>query len=281
MFVLGAQLDAMCIIEASSINACERNGSFRLNSNVSFDGAKVAPAWVTSAEINLFDQTIQEAKAGVLRPSWFYVPASNRRIWAWIASQACDGGPDTKIWGDRGCGSVYYSGRLTGLAMLGFHPLGTESGTWLTQILGEILNPDGNAYFRNPVCAGTGLYTRLTKINDSIPWDPRFESRDDQDWAWPLDPRVPGYHTDNDLIANGVQLTCNNSHYISCHDLPDYSCDPGPPLIHSACPATNSGHVGVDNCLITYTAQKHSGSQVVTHISFVWLLSVFISSFFL
>jgi len=76
---------------------------------------------------------------------------------------------DSKHREDEGCGLVNDGGWLTGYGSLGFHSLGNRTGTWLTQIFGQIENPDKNPYVWNPACVGAGLYMDVTYADDTAP----------------------------------------------------------------------------------------------------------------
>jgi hypothetical protein len=52
-----------------------------------------------------------------------------------------------------------------------------------------------------------------------MPCDPRFETLESQQEFLPYNPRLPGYRTDKDLIANGVVLTSDSPRYSPCYDL--------------------------------------------------------------
>lgn len=162
---------------------------------------------------------------------------------------------------------------MTGYASLGFHPLGTENGTWLTQILAEISYVGGVVDY---VCTWTGLYMQLTKINDTTPRDSRFESINVNPNYGPVSgPGVPSFRTDNDLIAHGVVLNCtawalseggcqnfSEPRYSGDRNPENYTCYPQLLVNHFDCPATNSGYVGLDNCTraIVWSGSTGSGT---------------------
>ncbi|KAH8888000.1 hypothetical protein GQ53DRAFT_826572 [Thozetella sp. PMI_491] len=285
-WAIGAELGAMCIIEISGRNACDRNTSLRFTPEVSFDNPPT-PSWVTDAETRLFEQTIGEAQAGRLHPFdseiWrnYTSPDSWQDIlYAWLPTEACDGENNTKMWNDRGCGSINNGGWMTGLGMLGFHPLGTENGTWLTQILGEVLNPGD---LREAVCAGTGLYINLTKINDSRPLDSRFQAfNEDPAYAdalgIDLGPFVGSYRTDGDLIAHGIDLNCTIYGWDRGGICDIQQGDPfcKPRVTHYDCPATNSGHLSFENCSLSYMPPR-SGAQAVQQQLGLCILAAFMS----
>jgi hypothetical protein len=281
--------DYTCICEKYNINGCSRTYSCRLNQSISF-GSPPVPTWVTDKETTLFAETIEQAKNGSLRP-----PIFDLGRLTWEARLACDddvGGRKRWHLSNIGCNvpavntTVVGTSRLTGWASLGFHPLGTAGGTWLTQILGQVNNPDGDPSFLNARCANTGLFINLTYINATEPYDPRFSPNGF--WGTLLRSRtypvgsdgVPSYRTDRDMIANGVNLNC------SSYDQTGLVCKSPqclePPLVsHYACPATNSGYVGSLNCSRTYSESSASSRSSRHELIMGVLSAVAISGAFL
>jgi hypothetical protein len=93
---------------------------------------------------------------------------------------------------------------------------------------------------------------------------------------------VVDYRTNQDLIANGVDLNCSGApQYIN----PGQYINLPPPVQHYDCPATNSGHVMADsNCTVSVNQVNKSGSGKSCHwigkmmdvIVFLSLLTVMI-----
>lgn len=268
--------DFSCICEKQNLNACAKTYSCRLNSTLDLSAAE-APTWVTSTEESLFRNTINDAKNSLLRPQFF---ALGRMTWeAKLACSDDDGqlqwypGVDQCQYGTRtnatGTNSTTERRMYHGWASLGFHPLGREPGTWLTQILGEIEDPDdSDKALLRATCANTGLYVSVSYINASEPYDPRFTSAGR--WgvlyagshAYPVGSQgVPSYRTDNDLIENGVSLDCvgYDTTGTVCKQP---SCTEPANLTHYQCPAGLNGFpVGSANCSRTYMVNSLAESS--------------------
>ena len=254
--------DFSCVCETYNLNACSRAYSCRLNSSISFDDHPV-PSWVTGKEEALFAATISQATSGVLRPSIFQYGRLT-----WESKVACDlSGQVSWAQSAQECqleaGKTGNASRYHGWATVGFHPLGQAPGTWLTQILGEVNNTNGDPNFTNATCASSGLYVNLTYVNDTEPYDPRFSPRG----FWGFLDRfhtyatgqdgVPSYKTDRDLISHGVDVNCTgyDQSGLPCNEP---SCTEPPLLAHYDCPATNSGSVGAQNCWRSYSRDNAS-----------------------
>lgn len=270
--------DFSCVCETANRNGCSRSYSCRLNSTIDFYHNEV-PDWVTDVEETLFINTIDDAVSGLLSPPFFSLGRMT-----WEASMACDDEDGQLRWyptlsscratttttnittGDR-----QTRRRLHGWANLGFHPLGNQPGTWLTQILGEIEDPDGeeDSHLVSARCADTGLYTSIDYINDTQPYDPRFSPMGDwgmlylysKDRVYPVGPAgVPSYKTDGDLIKNGVDLNCTG-YDTTGRVCEQPSCSEAANVSHYACAVGQTGNVGAGNCSRTYKEQKSSGAK--------------------
>ncbi|KAK1769681.1 hypothetical protein QBC33DRAFT_331566 [Phialemonium atrogriseum] len=264
IFLLAASAlpDYSCVCEKANINACSRSYSCRLNSSISFDSPPI-PEWVTDKEKALFADTITQAKNGSLRP-----PVFDLGQLTWQSKLACDYNNGKKWYQTtNGCQSSNKTGKPSrhhGWASLGFHPLGTASGTWLTQILGEIDNPDGDERFMNASCASTGLFINLTYINATPPYDPRFSPAASWGFLYRSNTYamgsdgVPSYRTDQDLIANGVDINCTGFGQTGQPCESPHCLEP-PNFAHYDCPATNSGSVGSGNCWRSYQQDSSVG----------------------
>jgi hypothetical protein len=265
--------DFSCICEKQNLNACWKTYSCRLNSTLDLNATE-APAWVTSTVQSLFLNTINDAKNGQLRPPFFSLGRMT-----WEARLACGsedgqlqwyGGVDECQSGatanKTGTNSTTRIRRHHGWASLGFHPLGTNAGTWLTQILGEIEDPDkSDGKLMEATCASTGLYVSVSYINASQPYDPRFTPAGQ--WGvlyagshvYPVGNQVPSYRTDNDLIDNGVYLDCTgyDTTGITCKQP---TCFEPANLTHYQCPVgVNGSQVGAANCSRTYSVSSSAG----------------------
>lgn len=268
--------DFSCICEKQNLNACAKTYSCRLNSTLDLSATE-APTWVTTTEQSLFLNTVDDAKDGQLRPPFFFLGRMT-----WEAKLACSDGDGELQWypgvdqcqygtktSATGTNSTTERRVYHGWASLGFHPLGTEPGTWLTQILGEIKDPDdSDRALMQATCANTGLYVSVSYINASQPYDPRFTSAGR--WGvlyagshvYPVGSQgVPSYRTDNDLIDNGVSLDCTG--YDTTGTLcKQPNCLEPANLTQYQCPAgVNEFPVGAANCSRTYTADSLAESE--------------------
>lgn len=254
--------DFSCICEKQNQNACARTYSCRLNNTINFNSDK-PPSWVTAAEEGLFNNTINDALNGELRPPFFTLGRMT-----WEATIACDDEDGQLRWHHhinecRFGTNATEKRRMHGWANLGFHPLGTQKGTWLTQILGEIadINGTSDTQLTQGSCSNTGLFVHLSYINASEPYDPRFSPAGDWgvlyngEHVYPVGAAgVPSYRTDNDLIDNGVALDCTG------YDTTGFTCT-SPGCVEPAnitqyrCPAGVDGFpVGAANCSRAYQA---------------------------
>jgi hypothetical protein len=175
---------------------CHLNSSIVITDNVSQN----TPSWVTPDLTKLVVDTVDQASAGNI--SDVFTP-----------SMICDYGNGPQ-WVDF-C-SVNAGGFLTGFALLGFHPHGNHSGTWLTQIIGQISNAD--TYLEHYSCPPTAdeFYVTISKVNDSAPYDVIFRT----------EPTgvVRSLRTDNDLLVNGVDLQCSRSANTSVYNIARFDC---------------------------------------------------------
>jgi hypothetical protein len=259
--------DFSCICEKNNTNACARTYSCHLNSTIDFTSTE-APDWVTVAEETLFVNTINDALSGELRPPFF----SMGRM-TWDATIACDDENGQLRWHHQinecrfssKTNETVEKRRRHGWASLGFHPFGTQPGTWLTQILGEIddANAGKDTQLMEAKCANTGLYVHVSYINASEPYDPRFSPAG----GWGVlyagareylvgDAGVPSYRTDNDLINNGVSLDCTG-YDTTGQPCKQPDCMEPANITHYNCPAGVSwAGVGALNCSRTYKANQ-------------------------
>jgi hypothetical protein len=272
----GVGTNLTCICEARNLNGCSRGYSCRLNSTIDFYKATV-PDWVTDAEETLFINTIDDAVNGLLRP-----PFHTLGRMTWEGSIACDDDNGMLAWYPQQslCPSTITRGNVTeprrryhGWASLGFHPLGKEPGTWLTQILSEIRDPSGinDTHLLDARCADTGLYVSVDYINATQPYDPRFSSMGS--WgmlylqtgghAYPVGADgVPSYRTDGDLINYGIDLNCTG-YDTSGRVCQEPKCFEPPDVTHFDCPIRNTT-VGGGNCTRRYAAVgDDSGAESV------------------
>jgi hypothetical protein len=193
-------------------NRCHLNSSISTTSYI--------PSWVTPNVTILFDSTYQQAMNNTL------ISSTNSGYFE--AGMACnfDAGAQPH-WADYcdtydGSGPYYF----TGYASLGFHPFGTAPGLWLTQILApfgqENLGPSG--------CPELDFYVNITLINGNA-----------QVYDWVLNlvvpehigpPGYPAIMTDNALLADGIDLNCNNLLSVNSYAPPVPSKHVDCPSIH-------------------------------------------------
>lgn len=264
-----ALADFSCICEPANLNGCSRSYSCRLNSTIELYNTAV-PAWVADPEEALFVNTIDDAVNGLLSP-----PFLSLGRMTWEAAVACDDDEGELRWNHQltQCGSTTIaSGNVTtqrrryhGWASLGFHPLGNQPGTWLTQILGEISEPDdtGDGHLARATCASTGLYVSVDYINATRPYDPRFGPPghwgmlylSGPDDVYPVGAvGVPSYRTDGDLIENGVDLNCTG-YDTTGRVCAEPECVEPVNVTHYECPAGQGmGGVSAANCSRKYGA---------------------------
>lgn len=274
-----------CICEAENLNGCSKSYSCRLNSTIDFYKAPV-PDWVTDAEETLFLDTIDDAVNGLLRPPFLTLGRMT-----WEAVIACDDDDGVLTWYQQQtqCRSTITLGNITeprrryhGWASLGFHPLGKQPGTWLTQILAEIEDPVGgnDTQLANARCADTGLYVSVDYINATQPYDPRFSPAGawgmlylhDSTRVYPVGAQgVPSYRTDGDLINYGVELNCTG-YDTSGRVCQAPKCFEPANITHFKCPVGNDTNVGGGNCSRRYAnVSDDSGAVAVRGNGAVWL----------
>lgn len=140
-------LNSKCIC-LPPVNACSQSYRCNLNSTI-YTSSQSVPSWVTPPIRDLVLATIDRVKNGTLTD--------------FDATMACDGSDGTKVWAND-C-SVNGGGYLTGYGSLGFQPFGNHSGTWLTQILGQVEDPTGDPWLNSAICPGE---LRLQPIPPSI-----------------------------------------------------------------------------------------------------------------
>ncbi|OIW34902.1 hypothetical protein CONLIGDRAFT_675854 [Coniochaeta ligniaria NRRL 30616] len=271
--------DFSCICESHNLNGCSKAYSCRLNSTIDFYKTPV-PDWVTDAEEALFVNTIDDAVNGLLRPPFFSL---GRMTWeATIACDSDDSADGELAWFQQlsqcqrptvTVGNVTRARRrYHGWASLGFHPLvGTggkqPGGTWLTQIMGEIDDPDADddrvgGELARAGCADTGLYVSVDYINATQPYDPRFEPAGN--WGmlylhsggrtYPVGERgVPSYRTDGDLVENGVVLNCTG-YDTSGRPCVEPRCFEPANVRHYGCEVGRNASVGAGECRRRYVA---------------------------
>lgn len=190
------------------------------------------PQWVTAGIKTLISNTINEAQAGNL--SGFVA-----------ASMSCDNGGG-QIWAS-GC-SVNAGGFLAGYLSLGYHPFDNKSGTYLTQVLAQVV--PRNVYDFS--CASTQPYITVTFINDSLPYDLNGFDRGAVADKVQEAGVVPSLRTDNDLLNNGIDTNC---------DFKD-----GNHHLHINCGVIDSGHQIYDDfwqeCFASYPSVSDAGSAM-------------------
>lgn len=289
LFLLGFVRAAnfTCICEGHLLNGCSKSYSCRLNSTIDFYKAPV-PDWVTDDEETLFLDTIDDAVNGLLRP-----PFLSLGRMTWEAVVACDDDDGVLTWYPqqtqcrptditRG-NATEPRRRYHGWASLGFHPLGKEPGTWLTQILAEIEDPVGgvnDTVLARARCADTGLYVSVDYINATQPYDPRFSPAGawgmlylhESTRVYPVGAAgVPSYRTDGDLVNYGVDLNCTG-YDTSGRVCQEPKCFEPVNVTHYNCPIGNDSNVGGANCSRRYaTVSDDSGAVIVKGHGVVWL----------
>lgn len=268
--------DFSCICESHNLNGCSKSYSCRLNSTIDFYKAPV-PDWVTDAEEALFVNTIDDAVNGLLRPPFFSLGRMT-----WEAVVACDDENGELAWLPQltQCQATRTVGNVTvprrryhGWANLGFHPLGNQPGTWLTQILGEIEDPDGDAdsHFARARCADSGLYVSVDYINATQPYDPRFSPGGH--WGmlylyanthvYPVGSQgVPSYRTDGDMVENGVYLNCTG-YDTTGRACTEPNCFEPANVTHYDCPLGKNASVGPENCARRYAVSAEDSGAVI------------------
>ncbi|KAH8905390.1 hypothetical protein BR93DRAFT_929644 [Coniochaeta sp. PMI_546] len=279
--------DFSCICESHNLNACSKSYSCRLNSTIDFYKATV-PDWVTDAEEALFVNTLDDAINGLLRP-----PFLSLGRMTWEATMACDDDKGDLAWYPQlsQCQATFTVDNVTeprrryhGWASLGFHPLGSQPGTWLTQIIGEIADAEGDddSHLARARCANTGLYVSVDYINATQPYDPRFSPAGHwgmlylygNEHVYPVGAQgVPSYMTDGDLIDNGVYLNCTG-YDTTGRVCAEPSCFEPANLTHYDCPAGKNTSVGAGNCARRYasTAGEDSGAVMGKgSVALVWV----------
>jgi len=279
-----AVADFSCICETRNLNGCSKTYSCRLNSTIDFYKAPV-PDWVTDAEETLFINTIDDAVNGLLRPPFFSLGRMT-----WEATTACDDDNGMLTWYPQQsqCRSSVTRGNVTeprrryhGWASLGYHPLGKEPGTWLTQIMGEIRDASGgnDTHLLDARCADTGLYVSVDYINATQPYDPRFSPAGhwgmlylhSSDLVYPVGAAgVPSYRTDGDLISYGVDLNCTG-YDTSGRVCQEPKCFEPANVTHFECPMRDGTSVGGGNCTRRYAGvADDSGAGSRTGSSVAW-----------
>jgi hypothetical protein len=275
-----------CICEAENLNGCSRSYSCRLNSTIDYNAT--VPDWVTDAEEALFINTIDDAVNGLLRPPFFSLGRMT-----WEAAIACDDDDGVLTWYPqqsqcratltREDNVTESRRRYHGWASLGFHPMGKEPGTWLTQIMGEIDDPDGDgdSHLVSATCADTGLYVSVDYINATQPYDPRFSPAGgwgmlylhSSNRVYPVGAQgVPSYRTDGDLINYGVDLNCTGFD-TSGRVCQEPKCFQPANITHFKCPVGTNTTVGGANCSRRYAGvADDSGAMEIKGNGVVWLL---------
>lgn len=203
-------LNSKCIC-LPPVNACSQSYRCNLNSTI-YTSSQSVPSWVTPPIRDLVLATIDRVKNGTLTD--------------FDATMACDGSDGTKVWAND-C-SVNGGGYLTGYGSLGFQPFGNHSGTWLTQILGQVEDPTGDPWLNSAICPGE-LYVTITYINDTHPYDSMGFNVLTSVQEAPADSPF-NQRTDNDLIARGYDMVCFKPNPSSYNDNE---------LVHFNCPSIN------------------------------------------
>ncbi|KAF2679225.1 hypothetical protein K458DRAFT_461368 [Lentithecium fluviatile CBS 122367] len=218
--VNGLIIGSKCICLPAE-NACSQQNRCNLNTTIFPSNSSVpkTPAWVVPAISSLVSNTLARAKNGTISQAPLlgneYSQPSTPYGTQFQAGMTCANETHGVMWATS-CGerSISYKEFMTGYAMLGAHPLGTEPGTWLTQIIMPVadtpLDPWGYPYTGGFVasCIAADAYINIDKINDDQPLDIWKQKVSGYPWVAPT--TAVGWRTDNDLRKNGLNTDCGH-----------------------------------------------------------------------
>jgi hypothetical protein len=201
------------------VNACTQDLRCHLNETLFTPAPPAIPSWVPANLTKLVSSTLQDAKAGTLgnTPVIGLEDLSGTRYGlSWYAGMTCSNSTHGTMWAVS-CGErsgLYNTNFGSGYASLGFHPLGLEPGTWLTQILMPVVDTPGYTGGFVASCVAAEAYINIDKISDNTPldlWEQRMAG-----YPTVSAKQVVAWRTDNDLLKNGLKTRCR---HFDCPDI--------------------------------------------------------------